>query len=372
MKSSMANERGSVLVFITFMIVLLMIMVGMGLDTGQLSYVRSQAQPAVDAAALAAASAIPSGSDNTVYNRAKAFNSTNNYLGSTKTSLIGDNSVTFIHYDSATGAITKVADAASANGVRVAMESTNPYGGHTTNAITSPVFLTPLFNLFGSSATGTKPVSVSATAIIQAVPGMPIAIDGCPPANAACASGSGNGPYTQCKLLQTDSGNNGNGGSNGNGNGNGSDTSQDSGWTTYSYGANAPTIKAMVGNNSTCDAIPPVNVDLGCINLNNGQITTVLGEFSDVYSKNGNGLSGANTAPFAEDCGLIPVVDASISNFNQCAAVKSWAKFCIRDVVKGGNPKYLIGDLTCNVSNLGAAATNCYSPRLVRDTKYGM
>src|SRR5689334_22297835 len=139
MKSSMANERGSVLVFVTFMIVLLMIMVGMGLDTGQLSYVRSQAQPAVDAAALAAASAIPSGNDNTVQARAAAFNCTNNYLGSTKTQLIGNNRVTYIHYDSGTGAITKVANAAAANGVRVAMESTNPYGGPTTSAITSPV-----------------------------------------------------------------------------------------------------------------------------------------------------------------------------------------------------------------------------------------
>jgi len=351
---------------------LLMIMVGMGLDTGQLAYVRSQGQPVVDAAALAAASALPSGNDATVQSRAAAFNSKNDYLGSSKTQLVQNNSVTFVHYDAATGNITKVANAAAANGVRVAMENTNPYGGTTTSAITSPVFLTPLFNLFGGSASGTQQVSVSATAIIQAIPGMPIAIAGCPPANAACVTGSGNGPWTQCKLLQTDSGNNGNGGGNGNGNGNGSDTSQDSGWTTYSFGANAPTIKAMVGNNSTCDSIPPVNVDLSCINLNNGQITTVLNEFSSVYSKNGNGLSGAGTAPYPEDCGLIPVVDASISNFNQCAAVKSWAKFCIRDVISGGNPKYLIGDLTCDVGNLGAAATNCYSPRLVRDKPSGM
>jgi len=342
------------------MIVLLMIMVGMGLDTGQLAYVRSQAQPAVDAAALAAASAIPSGNDATVQARATALNAKNDYLGSSKTQLVQNNSVTFIHYDSKTGTITKVADAAAANGVRVAMENTNPYGGTTTAAITSPVFLTPLFNLFGGSAPGTQQISVSATAVIQAVPGMPIAIAGCPPANAACTGGDGsvNNPYTSCTLLQVSSGNN--------------DSSQDSGWTTYSFGANAPTIKAMVGNNSTCDSIPPVNVDLGCINLNNGQIVPVLHEFDDVYSKNGNGLSGPGKTPFPEDCGLIPVVDESISNFNQCAAVKSWAKFCIRDVVSTKDPKYLLGDLTCNVSNLGKAATNCYSPRLVRDKPSGM
>ena len=36
------NEQGYALVFVTLMIVLLLIMVGMGLDTGHLAYVRSQ------------------------------------------------------------------------------------------------------------------------------------------------------------------------------------------------------------------------------------------------------------------------------------------------------------------------------------------
>ena len=48
------NDRGSVIVLATLMIVLLLLMVGMGLDTGHLAYIRSQGQPAVDAAALAA------------------------------------------------------------------------------------------------------------------------------------------------------------------------------------------------------------------------------------------------------------------------------------------------------------------------------
>jgi len=68
------NEQGYALVFMTLMIVLLLIMVGMGLDTGHLSYVRSQGQPAVDAAALAAASAIPSGNWSKVTDRAAKFN----------------------------------------------------------------------------------------------------------------------------------------------------------------------------------------------------------------------------------------------------------------------------------------------------------
>jgi uncharacterized membrane protein len=46
----LANQRGTVIVFITLMVVLLMIMVGMGLDTGMLTYTRATGQSAVDAA----------------------------------------------------------------------------------------------------------------------------------------------------------------------------------------------------------------------------------------------------------------------------------------------------------------------------------
>ena len=68
------DDRGFAMVFATLMVVLLLIMVGMGLDTGHLAYVRSQGQPAVDAAALAAASAVPSGNWSTVTDRAAKFN----------------------------------------------------------------------------------------------------------------------------------------------------------------------------------------------------------------------------------------------------------------------------------------------------------
>src|SRR5918992_5077198 len=91
------TERGSVIVFVTLMIVLLMIMVGLGLDTGQLTYVRNQGQAAVDAAALAAVSALPSRSDAQVKTRAAMFNPTkanpdsNNYVESA-TNKIGDRS----------------------------------------------------------------------------------------------------------------------------------------------------------------------------------------------------------------------------------------------------------------------------------------
>ena len=105
------NQQGYVVVFVTLMIVLLMIMVGMGLDTGHLAYVRSQGQPAVDSAALAAASAIPSGNWSTVTDRAAKFNpggtnpgTGNNYLDS-PSNKINQKNVTLVKYDNTSGRI---------------------------------------------------------------------------------------------------------------------------------------------------------------------------------------------------------------------------------------------------------------------------
>jgi Flp pilus assembly protein TadG len=380
--NSTRNDRGSVLVFITLMIVLLMIMVGLGLDTGHLAYVRSQGQPAVDAAALAAASAIPTGLPANVNSRVEQLNYVkgandggNNYLDSPN-NLIAANNVTLINYNAATGDVTTATGTSpfstgNANGVRVALEGSNPYGGTVGAAMKSPLFLTPLFNLFGQTVSGTQNVSVSAIAVIQAIPGMPIAIAGCAPTSAGCTGGSGTeaSPYTGCKLLQVDSSNNGNSPNNDYEDG----KYQDSGWTTFNVpSANAPAIKALVGNNSTCGNVPPVNIGAGCIYLNNGQITPILTEFEKVYKNNGDQLSGASTAPYTNDWGIVPVVSASIGNFNQCEPVESFAKFGIRDVVKDGNDKYLLGDLICNWDINKVGGTGCYTTKLVRDKKSGM
>jgi len=68
------NENGAVLVFVTLMIVLLFVMVGMVLDTGHLADVRSQGQSSVDAAALAAAAAIPTKHPAIIESGAAEFN----------------------------------------------------------------------------------------------------------------------------------------------------------------------------------------------------------------------------------------------------------------------------------------------------------
>ncbi len=95
-------RRGSVLIFVALSMALLLIMVGMGLDTGHLVYVRAQGQAAVDAAALAAASAIPTGSSTQVNDRAAAFNLKNNYDDSSNNSITGTNT-TYVQYSPTDG-----------------------------------------------------------------------------------------------------------------------------------------------------------------------------------------------------------------------------------------------------------------------------
>src|SRR5688572_27717753 len=168
--SSVRNDKGSVLVFMTLMIVLLMIMVGMGLDTGQLTYSRATGQAAVDAAALSAVSALPSRIDADVKTRAKAFVLNNNYVDSPNNK-IGNANVSYVKYDFDTNQITNYSEPiATANGVRVALEQA------TGSAIATPAFLTPLFKLFGGSAPGANNVNVSAVSVITSKPSIPIAL----------------------------------------------------------------------------------------------------------------------------------------------------------------------------------------------------
>src|SRR5262244_3172880 len=123
------NNQGSVIVFVTLIITLLLAMVGIGLDTGMLTYVRSQAQPAADAAALAAASGLLGG-ESEVKARVAAYNSTNNYVGQSGSPL-GASNVTPIFYDGSS--IQLATSYGTANGVRVGLEKAgdNPYDANT-------------------------------------------------------------------------------------------------------------------------------------------------------------------------------------------------------------------------------------------------
>jgi hypothetical protein len=341
------NENGAVLVFITLMMVLLMVLVGMGLDTGHLAYIRSQGQPAVDSAALSAASAVPTGDPALVKARAAAFDpgagnpgTGNNYLDSTH-NLITDNNVSLIHFDQtadpqirlATGVTsTSVGDA---NGVRVALENTNPYGGTVGAPMKSPLFLTPLFNLLGVQTPTTTNVSVSAVARIQGLAAMPIAV-----ADTLCG--------TNATL---------------NFQGGGS-----AGWETYYISnASATVIRDLWDSIGNCGGQPAVDIGY-CGNLNNGVI-------SNIFNKNIQDMYNADPSR----CYLIPVVDHNVianGNFNQCSNITDWAKLCLdaKDPFnKTGSQKgQLRGTVSCGQSVYSTKDTQCYVPSLVRDTKSGM
>jgi len=331
------NHDGSVLVFVTLMIVLLMVIVGMGLDTGWITYVRSQGQPAVDAAALAAASGLIQGTSE-VETRASALNATNNYVGSGSNS-IGVNNITYIKYDEAKRTISRV-DAAVANGVRVALETTNPYGGtNPASPIVSPLFMAPLFKLFGADVNSKTNISVSAVAYLKNRPGFPVALRQCTP---------GPDQYLIWSPM----------------------TIETACWTTYTINpSNEPIIEGMV-EGTKCDRIPAVS-DGQPIYLNNGTIATVLDSVSKTYG------------PFPPNrpCFTIPVVAYS-TNCNQQSPITGFADICITEVQKGGQPTtmpdggqsnhYLKADVTCNVSLSDKPPNSCSLPVLVRDKLSGM
>src|SRR5436190_22344814 len=107
---SLKNQSGSVIVFITLVVVLLLVMVGMGLDTGWVVYSRSMGQRAVDMAALAGAAGVAAGDPNKVTKNIEALNplpndanlnksGLNDYvnLGSGINGTVNGNNVTLIH-----------------------------------------------------------------------------------------------------------------------------------------------------------------------------------------------------------------------------------------------------------------------------------
>lgn len=341
---SVKNERGTVLIFATLIIVLLLVIVGMGLDTGHLTYVRAKGQPAVDAAALAAAAAIPSGNLTTVTDQATKFNPGgtnpgpgNNYVDS-PTNKITSNNVTLVNYDNVTGGITTsgvTIDPTAplnvrANGVRVALENNNPYGGTVGAAMKSPLFLTPLFNLLGQPTSATANVSVSAVGIIRALPGLPIAIS-----QNLCGTTA---------TLDFQSG----GGST-------------AGWETY-YITNASTsqVRNLWDSLPFCQGQPIVDVGY-CGNIANGVNATIFNQILQPMFQ-------ANPT----DCYLLPVIQQP-GNFNQCQTIIDWAQFCpaAGTAAFPGQGK-LYGKVTCGQSTFTSRDTKCYVPFLVRDTKSGM
>jgi Flp pilus assembly protein TadG len=334
------NEDGYVLIFATLIIVLLLIFVGMGLDTGHLAYIRSQGQPAVDAAALAAASAIPSGNWSTVTDRAAKFNpggtnpgTGNNYLNSPDNEISQQN-VTLVKYDNAAGEFTTSGvTIANANGARVALENKNPYGGSAGKAMKSPLFLTPLLNLFGQTTEATANVSVSAVAVNQALPGLPIVV-----VKSVCNSDV---------TLDFRTGGKSN-----------------AGWETYQIdNASTDQVRGLFEKLPFCAGQPAIDIGY-CGNIANGVNETIFnGHLKPMFQADPN------------RCYLIPVINTG-GNLNQCQNITDWASFCpdkgnnTKDAFPG--PGLLKGKVTCGQSVWESRDSQCYVQRLVRDKSSGM
>jgi len=331
------DEKGYALVFMTLMIVLLLVMVGMGLDTGHLAYIRSQGQPAVDAAALAAASAVPSGNWSTVTERAKRYNpggtnpgTENNYLDSPNNQISAKN-ITLVKYDNSLGEFTTAGvNINNANGVRVALENTNPHGGNAGKAVESPLFLAPLFNLLGQPTKTTTDVSVSAVAVNQALPGLPVVV-----VQDLCG--------TTDSILDFRTG--------------GKATA---GWETYQItNASTDEVRALFEKLPYCAGQP--SIDIGyCGNIANGVNETVF---------NGHIKPMFQTDPNA--CYLIPVIKNG-GNLTQCQNIADWARFCPSKTDALPGPGLLKGSVTCGQSTWTSRDTKCYVQRLIRDKTSGM
>jgi hypothetical protein len=363
------NQAGSVLVFITLMIVVLLVMVGMGLDTGFLTFSRSMGQRAVDMAALAGAAGLAKLDVAAIKSNIEQLNATNDYVKSSGNVIDGTvdpgsgvgKNVTLLKYNFATHSIESSTPVplTNANAVRVALETTNPYsGGASNSAVQTPAFLTPLMNLLGgNSASGSNNVNVSAVAVMLGQPGLPISLNGCDPAWV--------GTNTAIPWNQTPSG---------------GSSPNNSGWTTYLDGSvSTPDVIALIRKIAACQGTGGVSIGTN-ICLNNGQQNPDLRELEILIGNNTDGTP---------KCYLAPVVPSS-TNFTGCQnEILAYAQICPLAVCGPGvngtinqnlctEPnsfgKYLFATIkSCSVADPNApGVTSCYSLRLVRESKAGM
>ena len=338
--SAMRNDRGSVLVFITLMIVLLMFIVGMGLDTGELVYTRSTGQAAVDAAALSAITALPqaraANNPALVEARATAFvgATKNNYTGSSANPLTGAN-VSYVQYDFLTNTVTNYGVALGvANGVRVAMEQSAG------TAMKTPAFLTPFLNLFGATAAGSNNVSVSAVSVMTAKPSIPIALWA-----TAC---TGTIPVVR-EIAQQNPVN-----------------GENSCWTTYlDKSSGGSDIEALFKASGSCDDLPQGAVDIGIpIYENKGQVASVYDTANNFFKVD----------PLTKDrYWLIPVINGTGNcNAKDPAPIVDWAKIKVDVVSKHGSDSYIKAEITCGQVLENSSEALCFSNRLVREHTKGM
>ena len=199
----------------------------------------------------------------------------------------------------------------------------------------APLFLTPLFNLFGQKVKNTADVSVSAVAVNQALPGLPIVVvqNKCNQAGDVVLDFQAGGKST-------------------------------AGWETYQIiNASTDEVRGLWEKLPFCAGQPAIDTGY-CGNIANGVNATVFNSIlKPMFKANPSG------------CYLLPVI-ANGGNLTQCQNIIDWASFC---PAQGNNTDdafpsqgALKGRLTCGQSTWTSRDTQCYVQRLVRDKPSGM
>ncbi len=323
------NEQGVTLVFIGLLFFLMLLFLGVAVDIGWTTYARGQAQRRVDAAALAAGSALicPTTfpyngyTDCASYRAAKtqaradllAGASVNNVVN---TSTNPANTVAKMKYNATSQTLTAASDwtQANCNAVQVS------------EAVPTPLFFSSIRNVFGASENGSMTVHVGATAYV----GCPGAEK--PPLPLGFCSSAINYP-SNCNVahgLQVPNGAN------------------NSGFMDpASLGTMSDSLcKALVNGTTT---MPTVSTGT-TLNLNNGQLTSCLSAIQTQYNTNKD-ASG-------KWCVVVPVVDNC--SFVQSQPDSGFAMFCITSVITTGNPKYVDGYLQCPANFTGGPGGECF------------
>ncbi len=315
------NNRGVTLVFIALFLFLLMMFLGVAVDIGWTTIVRTQAQRRVDAAALAAASRLSS-STVAATRQSNAQTIANTFAGYNKvvnTSTNPTNTLTPMNYNYTTRALTPAADwtTANCNAVKVS------------NAVSTPLFFSAIRNVFGASETGSTTINVNATAYLGCPgvekPALPLAI--CHSA----ADPTNTGTCDTTTLFQQPDNN--------------------SAWFgPPGMGANASTCKGLVDGSIT---MPNINTG-DVINLNNGQLNSCLKAIGDQCAA--RNCSAAN--PW---CVTMPVFDGACNGpLNNNRTVLGFAEFCISQVSSQGSNKSVQGHMQCPVTLAGPTGGACF------------
>jgi Flp pilus assembly protein TadG len=158
--SIIQNNRGATLVFVALSLLLLLLFLGLVIDTGWMVYVRAQGQKRVDAAALAAASALveqnPANRRKQATRLANTFSDQNTVINA---STDPANVVDPMKYDLTTGALTNLKSDWTPG---VAGDNCNAVKIATT--VPTPLFFSGVRNSFGDSETGSTDINVNAVA----------------------------------------------------------------------------------------------------------------------------------------------------------------------------------------------------------------